>query len=105
MKVSLNKVEFYINSAEAVLLIDNDRQIVRHRMAPLTGEKDNQWLYIAWANKHEDYSIKFIEENNREIEVSEERIFTLIDEEGDEFRFKLVKEWEFNLAVLANSIC
>ena len=54
----------------------------------LTGDHDNEFLYLGWTDGDGyEFSIKCIEENNRNVMLTDEGSLILKDNEGEEFEF------------------
>ncbi len=71
-------------------VINEEHVITYPNLADLTGDDDNEWLYIFWNDdKGQDYRVKCVEENNKEIKVSGSSMF-LIDNEGDDFQLTVL---------------
>jgi hypothetical protein len=56
--------------------------ITNPSLSDLTGVYENEFLYIGWKDKSNNYYTKFAEGNNLQVDISESRIY-LNDIEGD----------------------
>lgn len=64
-------------------VITEDHHLGYPQVAPLTGEDDNEFAYVAWSDETgQDYSVMFAEGSNREVKVAKSSMF-LTDVEGE----------------------
>jgi hypothetical protein len=74
--------------------IVHDNVVSYPGLADLSGEDDNEFLYISWENdEHLNYAIRFTEGPNRSIKVSGSSMF-LVDHEGDETQITILEPKE-----------
>jgi len=79
---------------EQAFEILEDCSAIIHDIADLSGDDDNEFLYISWENdEHLNYAIRFTEGPNRSIKVSGSSMF-LVDHEGDETRITILEPKE-----------
>ncbi len=79
--ITLQKAHQILEDCSGV--ITEEHVITYPSLADLTGEDDNGWLYLSWTNDGQDYCVRCVEQNNREVKVSG-LFMSLMDDEGDE---------------------
>lgn len=70
-------------------VITDEHVIIYPSLADLTGDDENEFLYLSWINEGADYYVKFNEGCNREVKVVHSSMF-LIDDEGDEIQLTVL---------------
>jgi hypothetical protein len=86
-KITLQEAYELIGNASAVIIDDN--ALMYPSLWELTGEADNEWLYLGWDDEDgNEYAIKFIEEEQGI--CFDGSIITMNDSEGDEVDIKLL---------------
>lgn len=86
--ISLQKAHSILEYCSAIII--EDYVLVYPSLSDLTGEDDNQWLYISWSDdKGREFDVEFIEENNKDITISGSTLF-LKDNEGEEFQVTIL---------------
>jgi hypothetical protein len=78
--------------SDAAAVIVNRDSLMYPSVDDLTGDADNEFLYLSWQDDTGlEYSIKAVEENNQTIKVTDQGDLILTDDEGDEFELTLLK--------------
>ncbi len=86
-KITLQEAFELIGNASAIIL--NDDALMYPSLWELTGESDNEWLYLGWDDEDGyEYRVTFIEET-QDIYFDGTTI-TMMDSEGDEVDIKLL---------------
>ena len=76
-----------LENASAIIISDT---VTYPASADLTGEPDNQFLYVSWVgDEGEDYAVKFEEGPNQNVKIVGSRVF-LIDDEGDKHQITVL---------------
>lgn len=93
-KISLEKAMELLQDSAGVMFVDEDENSIYPVLdfADLNGEDENEFIFASW-NKPghtEDYVAKFVEENNREVEIDGSNMF-LEDSEGDVMQFTVLQ--------------
>jgi hypothetical protein len=78
--ISIVKAHEILSNAKIVVV---DGKIAYPTLATLTGQPENEFLYLSYKVNGESYSTKFQEGENVQIKISGSSIF-LIDFEGDQ---------------------
>jgi hypothetical protein len=68
MKTITLKEAHYTLSLATAVIIDEDA-VVYPSLWELTGERDNEFLYLSWEHEGKDYSLKFNEADNLEAKI------------------------------------
>ena len=80
-KISLEEAYKIIENASAVII--DESALVYPSLWDLDGDDDNEFLYLSWEDEGSEYSLKFREGDNREVEVSGCCLF-LYDTDADD---------------------
>lgn len=84
----------------AAVIVENNA-LMYPSLDEITGDKENEFLYLSWEEEGSSYNIKFVEENNSTVSVSDDGCLMLLkDNEGDRVQLTLLKpatEWENEL--------
>lgn len=71
-------------------VVTEDHVVIYPALSELTGEADNEFLYLTWQDDTGlEFNANFIEENNQEIKVVGSSMF-LKDEAGNEFQITVL---------------
>ena len=81
MKTITLQEAYYIISLASAVIIDGDA-LCYPSLWDLTGEPENQFLYLSWENDG-DYNLKFCESDNQQVKVDGSDIF-LFDTDADD---------------------
>lgn len=84
--ITLQEAFSLIQEATAVIVDDN--ALVYPSQYELTGEDDNEWLYLSWEEEFVDFALTFIEEE-AEIKFDGSSIY-MEDSDGDECKLTLL---------------
>lgn len=84
--ITLQEAFSLIQEANAVIVDDN--ALVYPSQYELTGEDDNEWLYLSWEEELVDFALTFIEEE-AEIKFDGSSIY-MEDSDGDECKLTLL---------------
>lgn len=68
MKTVTLKEAYYILSLASAVII-NESTVVYPSLWELTGEGENEFLYLSWEDEGRDYSLKFNEGDNLEAKI------------------------------------
>jgi hypothetical protein len=94
MKIKLQKAFDLLSGAAAVIIKSEDVEpLVYANISELTGDKTNEFLFLCWESPEfsEEFSTRFIEENNQEVLISDcGNNLVLEDAEGDVVTLKLL---------------
>lgn len=75
----------------AAIIADHDA-LTYPSVSELTGEEDNEFLFIRWVNDEGlEFQIRAVEENNQSVKVTDQGDLVLVDDEGNEFEITLLK--------------
>ena len=86
--ITLEKAYDILKRCSAVI---HDNVVIYPGNADLTGDDDNEFLYLHWENDEcLNYATRFTEGPNRAIKVSGSTMF-LIDHEGDETEITILE--------------
>lgn len=86
--ITLEKAFDILEECSAIV---HDNVVSYPGLADLSGEDDNEFLYMSWENdEHLNYAIRFTEGSNRSIKVSGSSMF-LVDHEGDETQITILE--------------
>jgi hypothetical protein len=92
----------------AAVIVENNA-LIYPSLDEITGDKENEFLYLSWEEDGLSYNVKFVEENNSIVSVSDDGcLMLLIDNEGDRVQLTLLKpatEWENELAGVTSTVC
>lgn len=88
-KINLKQAFDLLEYCDAIIL--NDDVLIYPATDTITGEPENEFLYLSYTQNDLIYSLYFIEENNQEIEFSGSTMY-LEDNEGDSVRITLLSE-------------
>jgi len=80
-KITLKEAYQILENASAVIIDEN--ALVYPSLWELDGTDENEFLYLSWEEGGTDYSLKFAEGDNREVEVSGCCLF-LYDTDADD---------------------
>jgi len=76
----------------AAAIIADHNALMYPSVSDLTGEEDNEFLYISWTDGDGyEYRIKANEGPNQTVKVTDQGDLVLVDDEGDEFEITLLK--------------
>lgn len=89
MKIKLQEALDLVASADVVKLDYCIRPNVD--FAEITGEPDNQVMFLTWEEDDQEYAIKVPESDNLEVERDGHKL-TFTDEEGEPFEIHLFHE-------------
>jgi hypothetical protein len=80
-----------LEESDAINLLDENETLTRAQVTELTGEGNNQFLYLTWVNEHlaEMYQ-EFFEKDNAEPKI-EDGVLILINSDGEPVRIKILK--------------
>lgn len=67
MKIPLQKAFEIIQDASAVII--NESTLLYPRLSDLTDDEANEFLYFNWDEEGLEYSLKFCEGDNQEVEI------------------------------------
>jgi hypothetical protein len=100
-KIPLKQAYNRLRECSAVI-VDND-VVTYPSLADLTGEKENEFLYVSWDDDAGfTYAVKFVEENNQEVKVTDDGcLMLLVDNEGSKVQLTLLKpatSWDNEMA-------
>ena len=88
MTIPLSKAFELIESCAAVIV--NRDALMYPSFDDLTGDDDNEFLYLGWMDSDGlEYRIKCVEGNNQNVEVENGNLI-LIDDEGEPFELTLL---------------
>lgn len=87
-KVTLEEAFRLLEPKAEVLRVDNGI-ILCPLLDGLTGEDENEFMYLGWADGGNEYCLKFREGNNREIEIHGDAMF-LYDTDDDIVKIELL---------------
>jgi hypothetical protein len=91
MKSITLKQAFNRLKESAAVIVDNDT-LVYPSLADIENTSENQFLYISWEEEGKKHSIKFMEENNQTVKVTDDgAIMLLEDTEGDRVQLTLLQ--------------
>lgn len=79
--ITLTEAHHILENCSAVMIESNI--VIYPGIADLTGEDENEFLYLSWEDEGLEYYVKFTEEPNKEVKIIGNSIF-LIDHEGEE---------------------
>ncbi len=75
----------------SAVIVTDVTSLMYPSVADLTGEGENEFLYLSWSDDEGlDYAIKFQESNNREVKVKGSSMF-LTDDEGEETELTILE--------------
>ena len=89
MKIPLSKAVELLQSCSAVIVDDN---AVTY---PSIRDDEDEFLVISWETERGDNTLRFEEEENREVFVDKADMF-LTDTFGDEIKLTLLQSWIFD---------
>jgi hypothetical protein len=78
--ISLKEAHQILSECSAVIIDDN--AVVYPFTADLEDDDSNEFMYLSWDDDGLDFSVKFIEGNNKEVAVNGSTM-VLYDNEGD----------------------
>lgn len=90
MKIITLKEAFEILENCSAIIIDDDVLIYPGLYEELTGEDDNEFMYLSWESEGMEYGIKFNEGLNKAVKVIGSFLF-LIDTEGEERQITILE--------------
>lgn len=91
MKTIPLKTAHELIESAAAIIADHDA-LMYPSVSDLTGEADNEFLYIRWVNDEGlEFQIRAVEENNQSVKVTDQGDLILVDDEGEEFEVTLLK--------------
>lgn len=70
-------------------VITEDHIITYPILSDLTGEDNNQWLYLSWDEDGLEYSRTFLEKENNNVKIAGSSMF-LKDNEGEEIQLTIL---------------
>jgi len=84
----MNKNEITLQEAHTILencsaIVIDDNILLYPSLEDLTGEPENEFLYLSWNEEGEDFEVKFLEKDNPKVTTSGCSLF-LVDTEGNE---------------------
>ena len=65
--VNLKEAYYWLSFASAVII--NENAVVYPSLRELTGERENEFLYLSWEDDGKDFSLKFNEGDNLEAKI------------------------------------
>ena len=80
---------------ESTAVVINGNALMYPSLDQLTGEDENEFLYVSWEDDGLEYTARFVEENNREVLV-ENGTLVLKDSDGDEVRIQPLVEMKID---------
>ena len=91
MKIKLQEAFDLLRAADVVRVTDLGGFIEPAiSFSDIEGKPDNEFMYISWDDDRGEFSARFIEEHNTEVERDGHKI-VLTDDEGSEFEFNLFR--------------
>jgi len=91
MNTTITLVEALNLIENATAVIVNNDALMYASTSELTGDGDNEFLYLGWTDGDGyDYRIKAIESNNQTVEVSDKGGLVFVDDEGEPFELTLL---------------
>ena len=91
MKIKLQEALDLIQAADVVRVTDMDGFIEPHiSFSDIENKPDNEFMYIGWDDDNDEFSARFLEGHNDEVEREGNRI-VIVDSEGSEFEFNLFR--------------
>lgn len=89
--ITLSEAVTLIENCSAVIVdIDEADGLTYPNIADLTGDDDNEFLYVGWESGGDSYYVKCMEGNNRTVMVNDKNQLELIDHEGDPVKLTLL---------------
>lgn len=86
--ITLEEAARILEGCSAV--VADEHAVLYPGMGDLTGEDDNEWMYLQWTDEEGlEYNVKFIEQNNREVTVVGGSMF-LQDSEGEQCQLTIL---------------
>lgn len=74
----------------AAVIVDNDA-LVYPSLSEIENNPENQFLYLSWEMAGREHSLKFMEQNNQTVKVSDDgALMILEDTEGDRVQLTLL---------------
>lgn len=90
MKIKLHKAFDLLSHCAAVIIVsDSAKPVIYPATDEITGENNNEFLFLGWEVDGLEFSATFIEENNQEVEINNSYML-LEDDEGDLIELKLL---------------
>jgi hypothetical protein len=80
---------------ESTAVVIDGNVLLYPSLDQLTGEDENEFLYVGWEYEGLEYNIRFVEENNREVLV-ENGTLILKDSDDDEVRIQPLVEMKID---------
>jgi len=95
--ISLKLAYDLLNISVAVIL--DDAVVIYPALDKLTGEPDNEFLYLSWENSNgQEFDCRFIEENNQSVtEDNTSSSIWLEDTEGDRVKITLLQKMKLTI--------
>lgn len=88
--IPLKHAHELIENASAVIV--NHDALMYAAVDELTGEEDNEFLYVSWTDADGlGFEIKAREGENQTVKVTDQGDLILVDDGGDEFEMTLLK--------------
>jgi len=86
--ITLKEAAEILENCSAV--VTEDHSVMYPDTADLTGEDDNEWLYLSWTDSDfNEFNVRFVEKNNREVAVVGGSMF-LQDSEGEQVHLTIL---------------
>lgn len=79
--ISLNKAYSLLETAIAVII--DDDVLVYPSLSQLTGNEENEFLYLSWDYEHQEYYMVFLEGDNTKVKIEGSDMF-LFDHDSEE---------------------
>ncbi|NBR06941.1 MAG: hypothetical protein EBT92_14360 [Planctomycetes bacterium] len=87
--IPLKRAHELIEAASAVIV--NRDALMYPSFDDLTGDSDNEFLYLGWTDSDGlEFVIKACEGENQEVEVTDDGNLVLVDDEGEKFELTLL---------------
>jgi hypothetical protein len=88
MKTITLKQAYQILENSSAVIVDD--AVVYPSLYELTGEDDNEFLFLSWEDgDYHEFNLQFLEANNGEVKVSGSSLF-LYDHEGEETQLTIL---------------
>lgn len=81
MKIKLEKAVEILENASAVII--NDDVLIYPSVSVLTGDDENEFLFLSYEIASQEYYLKFTEGDNKEVEIINSSMF-LLDSDADD---------------------
>ena len=86
--ITLEEAHKILQNASAVII--DEHALVYPSLWELTGDDENQFMYLSWEDEGQDYYMKFCEGDNREVHVFGSSLFLYdTDANDDEEKTKI----------------